>query len=180
MENSNFETEQFEPKFRVYDEKSGEIFVAEATAVQGDGRYVSLGCKEVLPREGGREIIPAYGPIEEEGLHFSWFTGWTDRNGDEVYEGDILKRVRHLAAEHEREWLEHEEDAPEVDDIDDFVTDYSGALGVVRWREGGFFIHHIEGHKWAFHGPEGTLDASWNEDLEVVGNKWEDPNLLSQ
>lgn len=171
--------EGFEPKFRVYDEKSDKIFVAEATAAQGDGRYISLGAREVRYQNGEADIIPAYGPVEESGLTFSWFTGWTDRKGNEVYEGDVVKRVRDSSAEAEREWLESE-DSPDVDEVESFITDYSGALGLVRWKPGGFAVKYLEGHKWAFHGPEGTFDASWDEDLEVVGNKWQDPNLLSQ
>lgn len=109
----------------------------------------------------------------------SWSTGWTDRNGDEVYGGDILKRVRDRAVESEREWLEENEDAPTVDDIESFVNDYSGAVGVVEWREGGYHIKNLKGHKWAFHGPEGHLDFDWETEVEIIGNIWENKDLIN-
>jgi len=169
----------FKPKFRVYDEKSDEIFVAEATAVQGDGRYISLGSKHVRHRSGGEDIISVYGWVEEEGLTFSWFTGWTDRNNDEIFEGDILKRVKDISAERKREDILHNEDYPNLEDYDvnsadEIVDDFSGAEGLVKWRDGGFYIDNLSGHKWAFHGPEGAINFyDWNE-IEIIGNKWQD------
>ena len=168
----------FPAKFRVYDEKSDEIFVAEATALQGDGEYISLGCREVRHGPRDHEIIPSYGEIQEEGLTFSWFTGWTDRNGDEIFEGDVLKRAKDRVAENERKWLEENKDAPDVDDVESFVEDKSGSLGLVEWKAGGFTIRILEGHKWAFIGPEGTVEVSLDEEVEVVGNKWQNQKLL--
>lgn len=172
----------FEPKFRVYDEKSDEVFVAEATAAQGDGRYISLGSREVLYREGGGDIIPAYGPVEEKGLTFSWFTGWTDRNFTEVYEGDVVERVRDTVAEDERRRLQDDNVHPNPEDLTDiegWINSKRGALGVVVWESGGFFIERISGHKRAFYDHSGSPTFSWDEEVEVVGNKWQDSNLLS-
>lgn len=167
---------RFQPKFRVYDEKSDEIFVAEATAAQGDGEYISLGCREVLLESGGMEMIASYGPVEEEGLTFSWFTGWTDWNGDEVYGGDVVKRVQDEAAESQRKWLKEGDATPNLNEVT--IKDYSGALGLVQWKPGGFTIKLIEGHKWSFYGPEGTLNANWDKEVEVIGNEFQNPELL--
>jgi len=147
--------EGFDPKFRAFD--GGDIVPADLISVDGDGNYQSE------DRDASKLI-------------FSWFTGWEDRNGDEIFEGDIIERAVHEAAESEREWLREHDDAPDVGDIDMFVTDYTGALGVVRWRDGGFFIENIEGHLWAFHGPEG--DMAPLDEIEVVGNIWQNQELL--
>lgn len=150
----------FNPKFRAYDEKSGYMTVSESIVVDGEGNYHH----HYKNRDGDDEFS------------FSWFTGWEDRNGDEIFEGDIIRRAQHTAAESEREWLREHDDAPDVGDIEKFVTDYTGALGVVRWEDGGFFIEHFEGHLWAFHGPEGDM-ASLDE-LEVIGNIWQNEEIL--
>jgi len=148
----------FNPKFRAYDEDSGDMIVSESIAVDGEGNYVHFKDRSA------------------EQFSFSWFTGWEDRNGDEIFEGDIIRRAEHTAAESEREWLREHGDAPDVGDIDMFVTDYTGALGVVRWEDGGFFIEHVEGHLWAFHGPEG--DMAFLDELEVIGNIWQNEEIL--
>ena len=150
----------FNPKFRTYDEESGYMAVSGSIVVDGKGNYHY----HYKNRDGDDEFS------------FSWFTGWEDRNGDEIFEGDIIRRAEHTAAESEREWLREHDDAPDVGDIEEFVTDYTGALGVVRWKDGGFFIEHVEGHLWAFHGPEGDM-ASLDE-LEVIGNIWQNEEIL--
>jgi len=108
----------------------------------------------------------------------TWHTGWKDRNGVLVFGGDIIKRVRHLAAEHEREWLQKNQNAPDVNDIESFVDDYSGALGVIEWEPAGYHIRNLKGHKRAFTGPEGGLEVNLEEEIEIVGNIWENQELL--
>lgn len=160
-------------KFRIYEKEFDEMWVPEATVMNGEGEFFELGAKD--DRNCG-EIHPVYWRFDEDDIEFevSWFTGWTDRNGDEIFGGDVLKRVRDLSAESQKEWLEENEDAPDVDNIESFVDDFSGGLGVVQWEPGGFTIKHIEGHKWAFTGPEGTLEVNLDEEVEIVGNKWQD------
>ena len=77
----------FNPKFRAYDEESGDMIVSESIAVDGKGNYLHFKDRDA------------------DEFSFSWFTGWEDRNGDEIFEGDIIRRAEHTAAESEREWL---------------------------------------------------------------------------
>jgi uncharacterized phage protein (TIGR01671 family) len=73
------------------------------------------------------------------------FTGLLDKNGNEVYEGDILKFPTSL-----------------LDPCD--LGAYE--LESVKYREGCYFLSN------------GEFLHNWNEDCEIIGNIYENPNLL--
>ena len=82
---------------------------------------------------------------EADELVLMQFTGLTDVNGKEIYEGDIIK----------------------------YDEKY---IAVVIWENGGFVLKYIDG-------VDNRLSSSWYDPMdskitEVIGNVWENPNLL--
>lgn len=110
-------------KFRAWDKNSKKFITVELT----NGRYDLM----VSP--------PSYYDLEP----WQQYTGLKDRNGTEIYEGDIL-----------------------IDD-DTGEIDYAR----VEWFEGGW-----SAHPW-FATQEFFTEA---ENYEVVGNIYEDPELLKE
>jgi uncharacterized phage protein (TIGR01671 family) len=83
------------------------------------------------------------------------FTGLHDKNGKEIWEGDIVRR--------------------EVCSPDDMAYGAYGYAGIVKWERGKFVIECDEDN--SFYDHMGDL-FSWNE-LEVIGNIHENPELLN-
>ena len=80
------------------------------------------------------------------------YTGLKDKNGVEIYEGDILRNA---------------------------TEKLFGCLKFeIRWenRSGRFVLDSSQEHGW--HGLDATTDDS-NEYLEVIGNIYENPELLN-
>lgn len=157
-------------KFRIYEHETDAILVPESVAMTGEGEFIDLGSKDD-PDCG--DIHPVYWFSDPDEFDVSWHTGWEDANGEEIFEGDLIKRTRDTAAETEKRWMKEDPDAPDVGDIEEFVNDYSESLGVVKQKKGGFVIELIEGHRRAFHGPAGELSIDLGEEAEVVGNIWQ-------
>ena len=84
--------------------------------------------------------------VEIDKIKLMQYTGLKDKNGVEIYEGDIVREVL---------WEQNQ-----TEDV----------LGKVHWSEGnaGFWVSG-----------RSVLTKGYSEDLEVIGNIYENPDLLT-
>lgn len=145
----------FPSKLRVFDVSSDEF------VVEGHFQHF-LQNPEKLP------------DLSESRYEISWMTGWSDLNGEDLWERDVVKRVRDKRAE--RELRDYQENGlPGTDEkdasisVEDYVRDYSGGIAVIEWRDGGFVFDQLSGHKWSFYDPQGSHDFDFDE-IEKFGS----------
>lgn len=83
--------------------------------------------------------------VPKDRLIIMQFTGLHDRNGKEIYEGDIIKVLRGYSGDDNR--------------IDEHIAE-------VFWDDDGWYAYDLTDDRW--------------KGVEVIGNIYENPELLNQ
>ena len=127
-----------EIKFRVWNIEENEYKELRGCPTCGS-EYYNIGDKDFAPEQ---------------------YTGLKDKNGVEIYEGDIVR-----CTDTTFEYFPHPDDG--------------GEIFVIKWwaEMGGFWLWHVDTKRWSEIdvNPFSYLDAS---DIEVIGNIQENPELL--
>jgi len=123
---------QREIKFRVWDKKN-ECFIKDDdySGPIADSEWINI-----------NELIKMY---ERTGFILMQYTGNKDKNGKEIYEGDIVK---------DGKWI-----------------------SIIEW-DGFSWVDTIIGKRDSEDGRTAILDENETANFEVIGNIYENPNLL--
>ena len=134
-------------KFRIWDKKYEKMYYEDDNVI-----YFEIGLDGVV------SAIHNHLCREPEDFILMQYTGLRDKNGREIYEGDILKIYR--------------------EDIYDNSTEIE-KIGKVVFRDGAFFLEPALEEGW-FYILSSELEYWDNEgyEYEVVGNVFEKPELL--
>jgi uncharacterized phage protein (TIGR01671 family) len=123
-----------EIKFRVWDKKNKRFISPTFMKITGIGR--------VWITENGDYSLNVINDIE-----LLQFTGLYDKNGKEIYEGDIILYQ---------------------------VNDNYKCKAIVSWNIDGFIL------MWQDKTSPNNLSDFWCENTEVIGNVYENPELLNE
>lgn len=94
------------------------------------------------------------------------YTGLKDKNGKEIYEGDIVEWVFFY------ERLGANMGVKECDTI---------VKGIIRWRQGGFILEVIENDfENAGYYSISALHTDTESDVEIIGNIYDTPELIKE
>lgn len=154
-----------ELKFRAWDTKANKM--SDAFALFGE--FTLLGAVHVWQAESD---VEGDSLIRLNDLVIMQYTGLKDKNGREIYEGDIVKK------KDPKYWHESiGEDEPDPPDAED-INFYRGGTAQVVAVEFGYYMQEIDCGEWCFNGPEGREWSGF--EIEVIGNIFENPELTFQ
>lgn len=137
-----------EIKFRAWDKKRKELLPVAVISIMGNAI----------------KITSDWQPISSVELMQS--TGLTDKNGKEIYEGDICKVL-------DRDWPSQLDSFPELNHQQ--YLDSISSICEVIWDKGSFWLNQLKGKGYYY--PRVSYGS--NRDVfEVIGNVWENPELL--
>lgn len=104
--------------------------------------------------------------IDTEGIEYMQYTGLKDKNGKEIYEGDVC--YHHYTYE----------PGNSRDEFEGPGCLWETGTAYVKSNRWSFYFEEIKCGKWRFNGPEGQ---SWDEPaLEIIGNIYENPELINK
>jgi uncharacterized phage protein (TIGR01671 family) len=139
---------QREIKFRAWDENTGKMHFFDLIDLRRE--------------QEGSPMAEVF--FSDETTHVMQFTGLHDKNGKEIYEGDVVKIPDPLYFKDKEVVGEHR------------LELWRGGLAQVVAVPFGFHLENINCGTWALYDPEGQHFSF--DDLEVIGNIFEHPSLL--
>jgi uncharacterized phage protein (TIGR01671 family) len=135
-----------EIKFRAWDKDNKEMIFWNLFNIDKD--------------ESFRLYIGDYGKRYEEDLEIMQYTGLYDKNGKEIYEGDIIRILY-------TDWPSKTDDDKRT--LEEYKKDIS-KIGIVVYNSNGFYIRIKEYND--------TLNEGRHGEKEIIGNIYENLELL--
>lgn len=164
-----------EIKFRAWNKERKEMYLFDLYSFDSDDGSQWLNCDA--------NKILNYGGDEWNNCEIMQFTGLKDKNGKEIYEGDILQYKHYNAT---KRWWSHTEEIPEIKkEVEQQRQKYNTDQHVVEFSNGcfeaGYPIKGDDISRGQLFDSGTRVGSDYEErywDFEVIGNIYENPELV--